>query len=176
MITNNRKKAGARSSRSARGKNVVPGRYSLARNLNGLGSSAQSAIRSGRQAMDSAYRMASGVSQSLPNARDMTPRNLQRMVESHPLLISVIGIGVGLLLGILRPIVMSESSASRVVSAQSARSRTRRTVRARRARNPVRRAKSSRKRSTTQTGRSSSSSGKSSNPSGKPSSQTVPST
>ena len=104
MTTTRQGKSGRRSARSARAGN---GRYSLARNLNGLGTSAQQALRAGREAMTSAYGMAtSGLSRSLPRARAMvphTPRNLQRMVEKNPLIIGVIGIGLGLVLGALMP-------------------------------------------------------------------------
>ena len=104
MTTTRRGKSGRRAARNARAGN---GRYSLARNINGLGTSAQQALRAGRKAMTSAYGIAtSGLSRSLPRARAMvphTPRNLQQMVENNPLLIGVIGIGVGLLLGALMP-------------------------------------------------------------------------
>ena len=105
MTPQNRKKA-ARAARKARARGNGQGRFSLARNLNDLGTSAQGAVRSGRQAVTSAYRMASGLSRSLPSARDMVPRapNLQRIVDNNPLLVGAVGIGVGLLLGALLPI------------------------------------------------------------------------
>ncbi len=106
MNAQTKKKAGARAARGSRAKGNGHGRFSLARNLNDLGSSAQGAVRSGRQAVTSAYRVASGLSRSLPRPRDMIPRapNLQTMVDNSPLLIGVVGIGVGLLLGALLPI------------------------------------------------------------------------
>ncbi len=111
MTTPRQGKSGRRSARNERAGN---GRYSLARNINGLGNSAQQALRAGREAMTSAYGMASsGLSRSLPRARAMvphTPRNLQRMVDNNPLLIGVIGIGVGLLLGALMPTSVSSLS------------------------------------------------------------------
>jgi hypothetical protein len=64
-------------------------------------------VRSGRQAVTSAYRMASGLSRSLPSARDMiphTPRSLQRMADNNPLLIGAIGLGLGMVLGALMPL------------------------------------------------------------------------
>jgi hypothetical protein len=57
--------------------------------------------------MSSAYRMASGLSRSLPSARDIipgTPRSLQRMVDNNPLLVGAIGLGLGMVLGALLPL------------------------------------------------------------------------
>ncbi len=151
MTTPSRGKTGRRSSRNARAGN---GRYSLARNLNGLGNSAQQALRAGRQAVTSAYGMASGLSQSLPRARDMvpqTPRSLQLMVEKNPLLIGVIGIGVGLVLGALMP------TSTAMLSAQSPSwntSRARRKGTTKRSRAATRRGRPRSSRSSAQAGKS----------------------
>ena len=90
------------------------GRFSLARNLNDLGSSAQGAVRSGRQAVSSAY----GWPADFPGrcrapatwfrARRATCR---KMVDNNPLIVGVIGIGVGLLLGALMPIGQAAAAA-----------------------------------------------------------------
>jgi hypothetical protein len=144
MKTSSRKKQGGRSARRRGGNGQS--RFSLARNLDGLGTSARGAVRSGRQAMSSAYRMASGLTHSLPSPRDLvpqTPRNLQKLVENNPLVVGAIGVGLGLLLGALMPIGGgSEVSADDQRQAQP-RTRRRRRASPKRSPIPARRAKSS---------------------------------